>query len=124
MKLKLDENLGRRCVEIFRQADHDVSTVFEQGLSGVSDGTLLEVCRSEGRCIVTLDLDFSNPLLFNPSDFSGIAVLRLPQRPGPQDLLDTVYTLIGGLKKEAISGKLWIIQKGRIREYQSKESDG
>jgi hypothetical protein len=27
--------------------------------------------------LVTLDLDFSNPLLFKPSEYSGIAALRL-----------------------------------------------
>lgn len=86
MKLKLDENLGARGVEVLSQAGHDVLTVAEQGLCSTTDRTLIEVCRTEGRCLVTLDLDFANPLVFRPSEYAGIAVLRLPAKPGSQDL--------------------------------------
>lgn len=121
MRLKLDENLGRRGAELFRQAGHGVATVTEQGLCGTTDLSLINICRSEQRCLVTLDLDFGNPLLFRPSDYAGIAVLRLPSRPTPEDLIDAVRTLIGGLAREKIEGKLWIVQRGRIRAYQPEE---
>ncbi|MBI2939379.1 MAG: DUF433 domain-containing protein [Chloroflexi bacterium] len=56
------------------------------------------------------------PLLFRPSAYHGIAVLRLPPRATPDDLHDTVRTLTGGLERESIEGKLWIVQRGRIRK--------
>jgi hypothetical protein len=118
MKLKLDENLGNRGAELFRQAGHDVATVPGQGLSGTSDENLLTVCQAEGRCLVTLDLDFSNPLRFPPADYAGIAVLRLPSRPTPADLTDLMNTLLAALAQADITGKLWTVQRGRIREYQ------
>ncbi len=121
MKLKLDENLGNRGAELFRQAGHDVKTVTEQGLCSASDRKLSEVCRTEKRCLITLDLEFGNPLLFKPEDYSGIAVLRLPHSPKPTDLFDVINTLIVGLTQKKIEGQLWIIQRGRIREYQSEE---
>lgn len=67
---------------------------------------------------MTLDLDFSNPLNFDPTQHSGIAVLRLPNQPCHQDLLDAIVTLVGALNTEDIEGKLWIVQRGRIRIYQ------
>jgi len=46
---------------------------------------VIDVCRREGRVLITLDLDFSNILSYPPSDFAGIVVLRLVARPGPYD---------------------------------------
>ncbi len=67
---------------------------------------------------MTLDLDFSNPFIFVPSEYSGIAVLRLPKRSNHQDLIELMQTLIKGLKDNNIEGKLWIVQKGAIRIYE------
>lgn len=120
MRLKLDENLGKGVAEALRLAGHDVATVPEQTLSGVDDRTLIHACERERRCLVTLDIEFGNPLLFEPSDYHGIVVLRLPRRPAPRDLLDAVRTLIAGLAREDVVGKLWVVQKGRIREYESE----
>lgn len=118
MKLKLDENIGTRGQELLVQAGHDVATVAEQGLFSASDPALIQRCRREGRAIVTLDLDFSNPLIFNPSDYQGICVLRLPRKATERHLLDAIRTLIGALERDTLAGKLWIIEIGRIRIYQ------
>ena len=123
MNLKLDENLGRQVAELFRAHGHDVRTVSEEQLCAGTDENLIHVCRTEGRCLVSLDLDFGNPLLFKPNQFAGITVLRLPRKPSPDDLLETVGTLINALTREDPVRKLWIVQKGRIRVYQDQSSD-
>jgi len=117
VKLKLDENLGHSAADVFRKAGHDVATVRGQQLAGAADRDVIATCRRERRCLVTLDLDFGNPLVFAPSDYSGIAVLRLPPRPSHDDLLVACGTLVRALKQSDIAGKLWIVERGRIREY-------
>ena len=68
MRLKLDENLGRRAIDLLGKSAHEAVTVAEQGLCSASDLTVIDACRRERRCLVTLDLDFGNPLLFKPSE--------------------------------------------------------
>lgn len=118
MRLKLDENIGQRGKALLLEAGHEVATILEQNLTGASDPDVIAVCQAEQRCLVTLDLDFSNPLRFQPSQYSGIAVLRLPNPPTHQDLVNTILTLIGALETDDITGKLWIVQRGAIRIYQ------
>jgi predicted nuclease of predicted toxin-antitoxin system len=122
MRLKLDENISKLAAEIFRQAGHDTESVFSQGMAGSSDRKLISVCQAEKRCLVTLDLDFANPFLFPPYQYYGIAVLRLPNRPNYNDLLILCRTLLVALGEKDINGKLWIIQKNRIREYQPEKA--
>ena len=124
MRLKLDENLGKASAALLEEAGHDVMTVQEQGLSSAPDRQLIEACHDERRCLVTLDLDFGNPLIFSHAEYSGVAVVRLPGRATAEDLYVALRTLIKGLERENIAGKLWIVQPDRIREYQPEDDSG
>jgi hypothetical protein len=123
MKLKLDENLGRQVAGLLRRCAHDVQTVLEEGLGTAADEDLIQASRRERRCLVTLDLEFGNPLVFRPAEYAGIAVLRLPRKPSPGDLLETLQTLMGARSRDDPGGKLWIVPKGRIRVYQDPRTD-
>lgn len=117
MKLKLDENVDARLVVLLRQAGHETTTVRDQGLRGIADLALYEHCTSEGHTLVTLDLDFSNVLRFPPERTPGLVVLR-----GPDDLFPTVRilagTLVNALINDTPSGRLWIIEPGRVRIHE------
>lgn len=117
MRFKLDENLGRRGSDLLTTGGHDVATVFDQNLSQAADSEVIEACRQENRCLVTLDLDFGNPLLFNPAEYSGIAVLRLPAKSSYQDLVTAIMTLAKAVESDSIDRKLRIVESGRIRIY-------
>lgn len=123
MKLKLDENIDIRVVTLLRLAGHDVATVSGQGLISSADEELINVCRSEGRCIVTCDRSFGNRLKYNPSDYAGIVVIRLPSRYTFADWREAIDTLILGLEEVEVTGKLWIVQSGTIQEYQPIEQE-
>lgn len=117
MKFKLDENLGRIGQSLLKEAGFEVSTVLEQDLCAVSDDVLIDICGKESRCLITLDLDFSNPLVYPPKEYKGIAVLRLPKRIERQHILDCLTTMLQRLNESSIDGKLWIVGPGIIREY-------
>ena len=121
MRLKLDENLGALVAELLREGGHDTATVPDQQMCSVGDVELITACRSERRCLVTLDLDFANPLVFPPSRYPGIAVLRLPPKPTPDDVIESARTFIVALSNYEIEGKLGVVQRGRIREYRPED---
>jgi predicted nuclease of predicted toxin-antitoxin system len=123
VKLKLDENLGRSHLELLRRAGHDVVSVVEQGLTSSTDRELIAVCQSEGRCLVTLDQEFGNPLLFHPQEYPGIAVVRLSSRPTSAEFRSALETLVQALERSEIKGRLWIVQASRVREYRPDDED-
>jgi Uncharacterized protein conserved in bacteria len=121
VRLKLDENLGHRIADLFRNAGHDVATVYDQELTSAPDSWVFNACLKESRVLVTLDLDFANPLRFDHHGSPGVAVLRVPTLPGRSDLEEGAQTLIAALEESDIAGQLWIVERTRVRRYESGE---
>jgi predicted nuclease of predicted toxin-antitoxin system len=118
LRLKLDENLGHRIAELFRDAGHDVSTVHEQGLMGASDDALYEVCVHERRTLVTLDLDFSNPFRFDPATGAGVIVLRVGHTPRGREIEEAAHTSVAALAMSTVEGRLWVVRGSAVRQYE------
>ena len=121
MKLKLDENFDIRLVPLLAAEGVDVDTVLHEGLSSSSDETIYDTCKAIGRTLVTLDLDFSNPLHFPPADTEGIVVVR-PLRAIMPLIRATLWSVLPQLKTSSMKGKLWIVEPGRIREYDPNDT--
>jgi predicted nuclease of predicted toxin-antitoxin system len=123
VKFKLDENFGQRCVALFREAGHDVATVASQRLCGTEDANLFDVCHRENRCLVTLDMDFANPMQFPPVGSPGVAVVRVPGTVTAAKLASAKGLLLETVDSRPIAGKLWIVEATRLREYQHPDRD-
>lgn len=114
MNFKIDENLPAEVAKLLISAGHDAETVFDEGLVGADDRNIIEVCTSENRALVTLDLDFSNVRAYPPSDHSGLIVLRL-RRQDKQHVLKVVSQILDMLERGQLVGRLWIVEEDRIR---------
>jgi predicted nuclease of predicted toxin-antitoxin system len=121
VKLKLDENLGRGALAAMEAAGHDVSTVHLQRMAGATDDAVFKACSDEQRVLLTLDLDFANPLTYDPPPTAGVAVFRLPKDHGPSDVLAAIERLLDALAKHDIAGCLWVVRKDRVRVWQPRD---
>ena len=119
MKFKLDENFGTRTQELFRSLGHDVETVRSQNLQGCSDQHLFEVCCTENRCLVTLDLDFADVVRFPPSQSSGIVVIRVSHNPSLALLEQMARQFLRAAEQFTLEKRLLIVEVGRIRIHES-----
>ncbi len=114
MRFKLDECVDVRLTGLLEAAGYDSDTVFSEKIAGATDKALYELCLREKRTLITQDMDFSNPFVFDPIPTEGIVVLRNPS----QLLFD-----LGALIKEAIAhlavekpaGHLWVVAENGIR---------
>lgn len=121
MRLKLDENFDVRLVPLLEHEGFDVDTVRDESLSGARDETIYQACRDSRRVLVTLDLDFANPLRFPPEPTEGIVIVRVP-RPLLSLIRSTLLSALPEVKSNPPKGALWIVEPGRIRIHEPKGS--
>lgn len=67
MKVKLDENLPTRLVDVLERRGHEVDTVATEGLAGKPDVHVWASACREGHFFITQDLDFSDIRQFQPA---------------------------------------------------------
>jgi len=121
MRFKVDENLHVEIAALLRERGHDALTVFDQGYRGRSDRDIANLTQSEGRILISLDLDFSNILMFPPEKYPGLIVLRL-RRKSRSVVRRIVNRVIDHLDKEPLAGRLWIVDEHRIRIHLVSET--
>lgn len=117
MLFKVDENLPVEAVDLLRAAGHDALSIHDQQMVGSLDSHVASVCKSEGRALITLDLDFSDIRTYSPGQYPGIIVLR-PRNQAKPTVLQLLIQMLPLLKAEPLTGNLWIVQETglRIRE--------
>jgi predicted nuclease of predicted toxin-antitoxin system len=79
MRFKIDENLPIEVADLLRQAGYEASTIYDQNLVGEVDENIAEICQTEQRVLVTLDLDFADIRAYPPEKYPGLIVMRLKQ---------------------------------------------
>jgi predicted nuclease of predicted toxin-antitoxin system len=115
VKLKLDENIGQRGLELLQRSGHDVMTVRDQNLLGSADAKLWAVCAAEGRVLITLDRDFGQVLRFPPEKSAGVVILEMGPRARTQSMLDRLSDFLCLAETRSVTGALWIVEPGRVR---------
>ena len=116
MKIKLDQNLSIQLREVLAALNHDVDTVFDEGLTGVDDVAVLQVASSQDRILFTLDTDFLNRKVYPPGTRTGIVVFR-PPRQGALTLMEFVKAFVLSSDLRRHHRRTTIVERTRIRVF-------
>lgn len=99
---------------MLRSAGHDAVSVLDQNLGGAADPGVAEVCRKEGRVVVTLDVGFADMRQYPPQDYAGLIVLRMKRQDKPS-ILRAFERAMRVFSLEPVDGALWIVEEERVR---------
>ena len=114
MKIKLDENLPTALAELLRAAGHDAVTVADEALGGSNDPKVLQVATTEGRTVLTFDLDFCDIRRYPIGSHAGIVVFRLHDQRWAV-LEQPARRLIESKLLDRLQGGLAIVDESRVR---------
>ncbi len=114
MRFLTDENIYPQMVEAIRRLSHDVLDIKEQNLFSIPDSDIIQIAQDTKRILITYDKDFSNILIYPPSQYFGIIVLRL-SRLMIKDAISQLVSFIEELSEEKIKGGLAIVEPDRVK---------
>jgi len=118
MRLKLDENLSRHLKASLQHLGHEAETAGEEGLLSRPDIDVAATAASEGRMLLTLDLDFSDARKYPPGSHPGIVLFR-PGSMGPLTVNALVEAFVGATNLEDLVGCLVVVDPDRVRVRRS-----
>jgi predicted nuclease of predicted toxin-antitoxin system len=118
MRFKIDENLHDAAAEFLLGHGHDAHTVHSEGLRGCDDATLVAICASEDRTLITFDTDFADIRKYPPGVTAGIILLRLSSQSRPH-VLSIISRVVTHLDVQRLAGRLWVVSDSDIRIRES-----
>ena len=114
MKLLLDMGLARSSATYLRTKGHDAVHLRDQRLQRLSDEQIIAKALSEGRTILTHDLDFGRIVALSQAGLPSVITFRLNdmRASAVNQYLDTILT---SLAHEIESGALVSVNEQSIR---------
>lgn len=120
MKMFANENLFEPIIKYLRSIGHDVLSLREAGLSGISDDEVYQLACKEKHVIITMDKDFTRMFRFSPKPCGGIIVVKLYRRT-IDETLSLFKKFFKEIKEEDIKNNLVIITPEGVRTRRTKD---
>lgn len=106
MRALLDEDVHVKVLDWLIKNGHDAIRV----PAGIKNGEVLKLAQREGRVLITRDKDFSNRLMYPPSQYKGIVILRI-HPPELERLTRALQGMLAHLPETELSGKTAIVEE-------------
>ncbi len=114
MRMFANENLFEPIIDFLKSLGHDVLSIRDSGLSGISDDEVYQRACREKLVIVTMDKDFSRMFRFPPQKCGGIVVVKIYKRT-VDETLSIFKRFYESLQEKDILENLVIITPEGIR---------
>jgi predicted nuclease of predicted toxin-antitoxin system len=114
MKLKLDENLSRHLKPILTALGHDVLTAADENLLSRPDTEVASAAFSEGRILLTLDVEFADLRKYPPGSHPGIILFR-PLSMGPLSVNRLVGDFVRSTDLNRLAGCVAVVDPAQVR---------
>lgn len=116
MRFLVDASVPRSAAAMLRRLGHDAVDVRDLGMGGATDRVIAAHARSARQALITRDFDFADIRNYPPADYSGIAVLKLPDDTAAPQILNVLETFV---RREdwldRLTGRLAIVEVWRVR---------
>ena len=114
MRIKVDEDLPRAVVALFREAGHDAKTAREEGLGGAKDPLVWRTTQREGRLLITADKGFGDIRKYPPGTHAGVVLLR-PVEDGIRPAVQLAEALLVQFSVDRLAGSITVVTPSGIR---------
>jgi predicted nuclease of predicted toxin-antitoxin system len=116
MKIKLEQNISHHLRKFLEELDHEVDTVFDEGLSGAPDLDVISAASSADRLLFTLDTDFLDFKRYPPASRTGVVVFR-PPRQGALTIIEVIKAFVESADLRRHRRRTTIVERTRVRIF-------
>ena len=114
MRIFANENIYEPIILYLRSIGHDVLSIRDSALSGITDDDVYQRACSDKLVILTMDKDFSKTYRFPPDGCGGIIVVKL-YKLTVEETLQQFKKFFADLRANDIADNLVVITKEGIR---------
>ena len=114
MRFLADMGVARRIVEWLRTEGHEAVHLREEGLQRMSNGEIFKKAASEGRIILTFDLDFGEIVALSGDRRISVILFRLHNTRTPH-VIDRLRKVLKDAGQALEQGAIVVVEESRHR---------
>ncbi len=117
MRFLADMGVAQRIVAWLRAEGHDAVHLRDQGLQRMPNGEIFEKAISEGRIILTFDLDFGEIVALSGGRRTGVVLFRLRNTRTPH-VMERLKKVLKDSAQALEQGAIVVVEESRHRTRQ------
>ncbi len=114
MRFLADMGVAQRIVEWLRTEGHEVVHLREERLQRMPNGEIFEKAISEGRIVLTFDLDFGEIIALSAGRRTGVVLFRLHNTTTPH-VIDRLRKVLHNSGHVLEQGAIVVVEESRHR---------